>query len=128
MKEQKPVVKTLLIIAGTISLGLAILGIVLPLLPTTPFLLLSASCYIRSSKKLYNKLISSKILGNHLKNYYEHRTVSKKVKWTTIIFLWITILLTIIYIIEILWIKILLIGVAIGVSVHIIILGKQRKN
>ena len=63
--------KVLLIILGTIFLGLGILGIFIPGLPTTPFLLLTAALYLRSSQRLYQKLISNKILGKYIQNYTE---------------------------------------------------------
>ncbi|NLO20223.1 MAG: DUF454 domain-containing protein, partial [Ignavibacteria bacterium] len=67
--------KFLLIIAGSFSLILGLIGIVIPILPTTPFLLLSAACFFKSSDKLYNKLISSKYLGSYIKNYREKKSV-----------------------------------------------------
>ena len=61
--------RVLYIIGGTLSLALAILGIVLPGLPTTPFALLSAYLYAKSSEKLYNWLLSNRILGPRIRNY-----------------------------------------------------------
>ena len=65
----------LLIIAGTIFLVFGIIGIFLPILPTTPFLLLAAACYARSSKRFYNWLMNNKWFGNYIKNYNEGRGV-----------------------------------------------------
>ena len=69
-----------LIIIGSFFTGLGILGLFLPLLPTTPFLLLAAACYIRSSERFYNWLINNKWLGNYIKNYLEGKGVSLKAK------------------------------------------------
>ena len=65
----------LLIISGTIFLGFGIVGIFLPILPTTPFLLLSAACYARSSQRFYYWLMNNKWFGNYIKNYNEGRGV-----------------------------------------------------
>jgi uncharacterized membrane protein YbaN (DUF454 family) len=54
----------LFVIAGTISLVLGIVGIIIPVLPTTPFLLLSAVCYMRGSQRLYIALIHNRFFGN----------------------------------------------------------------
>ena len=66
---RKPI-KVLLITTGTFFIGVGIVGIFIPLLPTTPFLLISAALYARSSKRFYNWLINNKILGRYIKNYY----------------------------------------------------------
>lgn len=58
--------KKLLFILGFVSLALGIVGIIVPLLPTTPFLLLSAYCFNRSSEKFHNYILNNKILGNIL--------------------------------------------------------------
>jgi uncharacterized membrane protein YbaN (DUF454 family) len=111
--------KYLLIIVGCLSLGLGIIGMFLPVLPTTPFLLLSAGCFLRSSKSLYDWLLNHKHLGGYIKDFIEHKAISKKIKITIITTLWATILLSVM-IVELMWIKILLILIAIGVSVHIL--------
>lgn len=118
----KNIIKWLLMIAGILSLSLGIAGIFIPLLPTTPFLLLSATCFIKSSKKLYNRLITHKYLGNYIKNYMEHRAIPFKTKIFTLILLWTTICLTAFLFIQILWIRILLMIIASGVTIHILIL------
>jgi len=110
----------LLIIAGTIFLGFGIIGIFLPILPTTPFLLLAAACYARSSQRFYNWLMNNKWFGNYIKNYHEGRGVPLKFKIFTISLLWITILTSIYFVINNFWIEIILIIIAIGVTIHII--------
>jgi hypothetical protein len=112
--------KWVLIISGTIFLGLGIIGIFLPILPTTPFLLLSAACYARSSQRFYNWLMNNKWFGNYIKNYREGRGVPLKFKIFTISLLWITILTSIYFVINNFWIEIILIMIAIGVTIHII--------
>jgi uncharacterized protein len=82
------IVKALLIIAGTISLALGILGIFLPLLPTTPFLLLTSACYIRSSDRLHDWLMSNKHLGGYIRNFKERRGLTLKAKIITLSMLW----------------------------------------
>ena len=119
----------LLIIAGTIFLGLGIIGIFLPILPTTPFLLLAAACYARSSKRFYDWLLNNKWFGTYIKNYHEGRGVPLKVKVFTISLLWITILASVFFVISNFWIKIVLIIIAIGVTIHVLTIKtyKQKK-
>ena len=119
----------LLIIAGTIFLGLGIIGIFLPILPTTPFLLLAAACYARSSKRFYDRLLNNKWFGTYIKNYHEGRGVPLKVKVFTIFLLWITILASVFFVISDFWIKIVLIIIAIVVTIHILTIKtyKQKK-
>jgi len=110
----------LLIIAGTIFLGFGIIGIFLPILPTTPFLLLAAACYARSSKRFYNWLMNNKWFGNYIKNYREGRGVPLKVKVFITSLLWITILASVFFIISNFLVEIILIIIAIGVTIHIL--------
>lgn len=109
-----------MITIGTFSIILGIIGIFLPLLPTTPFLLLGATCYIKSSKKLYNTLINNKWLGSYIKNYKENKAIPRKTKIVTISLLWITIGYSAIFLVTIVWIKLLLLFIAIGVTLHIL--------
>ena len=112
--------KYLLIILGSISLALGVIGIFLPLLPTTPFLLLSAALYVRSSEKLYQWLIHQKYLGTYIRNFREHRTIPLHAKIISVSLVWITLTYCAIMLIEQTWLKILLILLAIGVSWHIL--------
>ena len=72
--------KYLLIILGSLSLALGVIGIFLPVLPTTPFLLLSAALYVRSSEKLYQWLINQKYLGTYIRNFREHHAIPLRAK------------------------------------------------
>ncbi len=109
-----------LIVSGTVFLGLGIIGIFLPLLPTTPFILLAASCYARSSKRLYNWLLNNRWFGNYVKNYREGRGIPRKVKVMSISFLWIVIGYSILFVINIISIRIILFLIAGGVTIHIL--------
>ena len=117
-----------LIIAGTIFLGIGIIGIFLPILPTTPFLLLAAACYVRSSKRFYDWIVNNKWIGTYIKNYREGRGVPLKVKVFTISLLWITILASVFFIISNFLIEIILIMIAIGVTIHILTIKTFKKK
>lgn len=86
--------KTLFGLAGVLSLILAILGIVVPGLPCTPFALLSAAMFAKSSDSLYNKLLNSKILGARIRNYQRKKGITKKGKIKVLIFMWVMVLIS----------------------------------
>lgn len=80
-------VRILYIIGGTLSIVLAIIGIVLPGLPTTPFVLLSAFLFAKSSKKLHDWLLSNKVFGPRIKDYNRKKGVTRKGKVSIILFM-----------------------------------------
>lgn len=104
--------KLFLIIVGSISLALGVIGIVLPLIPTTPLLLLAAACYVRSSYKLYIWLINNKHFGHYIQNYREGKGIPLKAKIIGISLIWISIGYTAIYVVPLIAVKILLVGIA----------------
>ncbi|MGM0649733.1 MAG: YbaN family protein [Bacteroidota bacterium] len=90
----KIIIKAILILLGSISLFLGVLGIFVPGLPTTPFLLLSAGMYIRSSEKLYNMVITNKLLGPYIINYQRNKCMTLRLKIYSISLMWIMITLS----------------------------------
>ena len=115
-----PLLRALLLVGGTISLGLGIIGIALPLLPTTPFLLLAAACYSRSSEKFYLWLMNNRVFGSYIRNYREGKGIPIKVKISAVLFLWATILLSVFLVVDILYVRIALVVIAFLVSMHIL--------
>lgn len=110
------------IAAGSISLGIGIIGIVVPLLPTTPFLILAAYCYSKGSRRLYNKLLSNKLVGSYLRNYLEGKAMSFKAKIWSISILWGVIRCTAAFVTDSQLVRIILFVVASGVTVHVALL------
>ena len=119
-------IRWLWIIAGSISLTLGIIGIFLPLLPTTPFLLLAAACYARGSSRLHNWLLNNKMFGKYIRNYREGKGIPARSKVLALTLLWLTIGFSIFYIIPILIVKIILFTIAILVSIYIMSLPTLR--
>ena len=111
---------------GSLFVGLGIAGIVLPLVPTTPFLLAAAACYARSSEKHYNWLMNHKWFGQYIRNYQAGLGVPIRVKLFAIAFLWLSIGSTAAFIIEAQWLQILLVCTAAAVSLHISLLPTFR--
>ncbi|MCX6053763.1 MAG: YbaN family protein [Chloroflexi bacterium] len=111
--------KSLWVIGGTICIGLAILGILLPVLPTTPFLLLAAFCYGRGSERFYRWLIVRSPFGNYIRNYRDGQGIPLKYKVVTVTLLWLTIGISIGFIVTTWWLKALLAIVAVGVTFHL---------
>jgi len=126
-KTSSRLLRGILIIAGTLFVGLGVLGIFLPLLPTTPFLLLAAACYVRSSKRFYRWLLNNKWFGNYIKNYRERKGVPLKVKLFTISLLWITILYSAVFVVDILLFRIILLLIAVGVTIHILYIRTLKR-
>jgi len=124
-KEKSKFLKVIYLISGILSLILGTIGIVIPILPTTPFLLLSAACFLRSSERFYNWLINNKILGSYIRNYREGKGMPIKVKLFTISILWITILISI-FLINTVWVRIILIIIAIAVTIHIVLISPKE--
>ncbi len=120
--------KGLLIIAGTVSTAIGIIGIFVPILPTTPFLLLAAACYLRSSQRFYNWLLNNRFIGAYVRNYLQGRGMPLKIKIITILLLWVTIACSVIFAVEDLIIRIILFIIAIGVTVHIILIRASTKK
>jgi len=119
--------RQLLLIAGTLSLAVGIVGIFVPILPTTPFLLLAAGCYLRSSRRFYNWLMGNRLFGAYIRNYLEGRGMPLKVKLFTIILLWATISISI-WLVAKLLVTVILLIVAVGVTLHIIFIRARRKS
>jgi uncharacterized membrane protein YbaN (DUF454 family) len=86
------ILKTLMVIGGTISLAIGVIGIFIPGLPTTPFLLLTAALYIRSSDRLYEKLLKTRIIGEYIREYREAEGMTLKQKISSISLMWTMIL------------------------------------
>ncbi|MCL2329587.1 MAG: YbaN family protein [Bacteroidetes bacterium] len=120
--------KPLLCVLGVIFTGLGILGIFLPLLPTTPFLLLAAACFARGSEKFYNKLLNNKYLGQYITDFREKRGIPLRVKIISVTLLWLTIGYSALFAVKILWVKILLFVIATGVTIHILSIRTKSKE
>jgi len=119
--------KIIYISTGTLFVGLGVAGIFIPILPTTPFLLVAAALYAKSSNKFLNMLLGNRFFGNIIRNYREKKGMSLKVKIITISFLLITISFSIFFFADNLIVIILLAVVAAGVSTHIVLLRTIKK-
>jgi hypothetical protein len=128
MKSSTKFKKIILITIGMVALILAIIGIIIPLLPTTPFLLLSAACFLKGSDRMYQWLINHKFFGNYIRNFREHKAIPLKTKVLAVSLLWLTILFSIIFIVQSVYLRILLAAIAIAVSVHILHFKTLKPN
>jgi uncharacterized membrane protein YbaN (DUF454 family) len=112
--------KGILIFVGTVCVGLGILGMFLPLMPTTVFLLLAAYCYSRSSERFHNWLMNNRFLGKYISSYKSGNGISVSQKISTISILWISIGASIWMLGSRFWPALLLLAVAIGVTLHLL--------
>jgi len=133
-KKEMKIIRGLWFIAGTICLALGAVGIILPILPTTPFLLASAACYFKSSPKMHKWLLNNKWFGDYIKNYQEGKGIPKKTKFIALTTLWITIGISTIFFLDrilptilILPMQLIMIIVAIVVTLYMLRLPSYRK-
>ena len=118
--------KAFLIFAGTVFVGLGVIGMFLPLVPTTVFLLLAAYCYSRSSERFHTWLLNNRWCGAYIKNYKDGRGMTTRSKASTILILWASIGVSIWFVAGKFWVTLMLLAIAIGVTVHLLWLKTYR--
>ena len=118
--------KGILIFIGTVCVGLGVLGMFLPLMPTTVFLLLAAYCYSRSSETFHNWLMNNRFLGKYISSYKSGKGISVSQKISTISLLWVSIGASIWMLGARFWPTLLLLAVAVGVTVHLLWIKTYR--
>lgn len=111
--------RVFLIIIGNISLIVGSIGVMLPVLPTTPFLLLSLACFAKSNEKLYSFILNHKYLGPYVEDYVNKKGIPKKAKKRAILLIWITIGFSTIIVIDKMILKLMLLTIASIVSLYI---------
>lgn len=112
--------KWLLMAVGILAVGMAVVGIFIPVLPTTPFLLLAAGCFMRSSERLYAWLIHHKWFGDYIRHYRDYRAISLQTKALTLGLLWTVIGATAVFAVTQWWVRALLAVVAVSVTLHLL--------
>lgn len=117
----------LYIISGCILCVFGMIGIFVPILPTTPFLLAGALLFARSSPQLYRKLCTNEYLGSFIKNYREHCGVPYETIHKAMLFLWLTVAVSV-YFTGQPWQKLILFAVGCGVSLHLLSLKKSNRK
>jgi hypothetical protein len=108
------------IIVGTIALVIGAIGLFLPVVPTTPLVLLAAACYYRGSDRLHNWILSSRWFGETIKNYQEGRGLTRDTKVRAISMMWVMILISAWSFVDSLFVRVAIICVAIGVTVYLV--------
>jgi len=134
-KQGQKLVRALWFIAGTICVALGAIGIVLPILPTTPFLLAAAACYYKSSEKMHRWLLNNKWFGEYIRNYTEGKGLPMKTKIAALSLLWITIVFSTVFMLDrllpaqlVLPMQLIMVAVAVVVSIHILRLPTVKKT
>lgn len=111
------IIKLIFIFSGTISLCIGVINIIIPGLPTTPFLLLSAFFYLKSSDKLYNKLITNRVLGRYISDFYKRKGMTAWTKIVSITTMWVMIIISGTFFLQTLTSRIILISLGIAGSI-----------
>ena len=124
--ENLKIVRYAYLISGFLLVAIGVIGIFLPILPTTIFLILASACFVKSSPKANEWLRSNKLLSPYLKNYQDKAGLSIKAKIFTIGFLWVSISLSAFYLTSEFYIKIILLAIAVGVSIHLIMVKTKK--
>jgi uncharacterized membrane protein YbaN (DUF454 family) len=119
MRKER-ILKWLLVVAGIFAVGLGMLGIFVPILPTTPFLLLAAACFMQSSPRLYAWLIHHKWFGEYIRHYREHRAITVRAKTVALMLLWSVIGLSALFAVTAWWVRAFLAVIAVGVTLHLL--------
>lgn len=115
-----PVVRALFFVAGVVSLVLAVAGVFLPVLPTTPLVLLAAACFARSYRPFHEWLVAHRLFGPMLREWHEHRSIPYRTKIFAISMMAGTLGVSIVFFVDPPWLKAALaaFGLALGVWMY----------
>jgi hypothetical protein len=121
--------RALLVAAGTLSVSLGVVGALVPILPTTPFLLLAAACYARSSKRMHRWLFTNRLFGEYLRRYRDGEGLPLAYKLSTLVLLWTTLGLSILLAVPGYgwWLSAALCAMGLGVTAHILRIKTRRR-
>jgi uncharacterized membrane protein YbaN (DUF454 family) len=125
-KTSQKLVRAFFFAAGTVCLVLGAVGIVLPVLPTTPFLLLALACYCRSSERMTHWMLNNRYFGKYIRNYREGKGIPLKTKLFALAVLWAAIVYSAFFVIPILIAQIILFAIATAVTIHLVRLPTYR--
>ena len=120
--------RVLLIAGGTTSVGIGVVGVFLPILPTTPFLLLATYLFARSSERLHRWLLGNRLVGDYLRRYYEGRCMSRRHKAGTLVMLWLALATTALFVVDSWLVRSVLGVVGVAVTIHILTLRGERES
>jgi len=126
IRVRSPIVRWALLVFGVVFIGIGAIGIFVPILPTTPFLLLAAVCFIYSSRRMYDWLLNNRLFGRYLKDYIERKGIPLRIKVGTLVFLWVTMILSMIFFTDSPLIRIILLVIASSVTVHLLWIRTKR--
>lgn len=119
-RRMKPLVRHLLAACGWLFLALGVVGTVLPIWPTTPFLLLAAACFMRSSLRLHSWLLQHPKYGHYLTDYFEGRGLTRRVKVVALSTMWASIIASVVLFVPHIAGDIAMLLVALGVSIYLL--------
>lgn len=125
--QARGMLRGLLLIAGWVSLLLGVIGIILPLLPTAPFLLLAVACFSRSSESMVRRMYALPMVGRYLRDWQEEG-ISPGMKWSALAALWVTTLAGVVFIAKTVLVKTAMLVMAILVSIHFLLMPVRRRR
>ena len=128
LREAGRIRRSLLIAAGLLSTALAVLGIFLPLLPTVPLLLLAAACFARSSPRCHAWLREHRHFGPVLAAYQDDAGVPRRAKVSALLLIWTSIPLSALFLVEAIWLRLLLVLIALAVTSYLLWLPTRPEN
>ena len=127
-RPRRKIIRIACIAIGSLFVIIGVIGIILPLVPTTPFLLLAAACYAQSSDRLYDWLLNSKWCGRYVRSYRTGSGVPVRVKVLTVAILWSTIMISIFFATTNIFVRVILLLIALGVTIHILLLPTFKEH
>ncbi len=116
----KGVKRVIYLVIGTLALFLGALGIFLPVLPTTPFVILAATCYLRSSKRMHAWILQSRLFGETIENFQAGRGLKRDTKIRALVLMWATISISAFFFVDQLIFRGAMFIVAAGVTVYLL--------
>jgi uncharacterized membrane protein YbaN (DUF454 family) len=126
--DHSKAVRIAFLVGGHVCVALGLLGFVLPILPGTVFLIAAAFLYARGSVRFYNWLIHNKWLGPPVKDWEEHQAMTVRAKVVAITMLVVGVAVSIVFVAKVLWLKLVLAGTALAVTVLILLITTRKES